>query len=92
MAEVLTGNAMIRIDPAPVAAWCERWLKGEDYTRMWRALRQQQYKQRHQVKHLALPANLYLRLSIYAEDEGLTLTDAVERLLSLAGNEKKVSR
>lgn len=74
------------VEPAELEAWCDRWLSEEDRTRMWRALRQRAYKQRHRVKRLALPQNLYLRLSIYAEDEGLTLAAAIERLLSLAAN------
>lgn len=75
-----------RFDPAALEAWCNRWMSEEDRTRMWRALRQQAYKQRHRVKRLALPQNIYLRLSIYAEDEGLTLAAALDQLLSLAAN------
>jgi hypothetical protein len=81
-------SAMLRrvVEPVGLEAWCERWLSEEDRTRMWRALRQSAYKQRHRVKRLALPQNLYLRLSIYAEDEGLTLAAALDQLLSLAAN------
>ena len=84
LSEVLAGNAMIRINAETLAAWCARWLSQQDLTRMWRALRQQQYKARHRVKRLALPANLYLRLSIYAEDRKLTLAQAVDGLLKEA--------
>lgn len=81
-------SAMLQrlVEPAELEAWCDRWLSEEDRTRMWRALRQRAYKQRHRVKRLALPQNLYLRLSIYAEDEGLTLAAALDQLLSLAAN------
>lgn len=75
-----------RFDVAQLESWCVRWLNEEDRTRMWRALRQQDYKQRHRIKRLALPQGLYIRLSIYAEDEGLTLAAAISQLLSLAGN------
>ena len=94
--EVLAGNAMIRIDAGPLAAWCERWLSQKDLTRMWRALRQQDYKARHGVKRLALPQGLYFHLSIYAEDRKLTLAQAVDRLLkeaeSLSPNAKPRKR
>lgn len=75
-----------RFDPEALEAWCDRWLSEEDRTRMWRALRQQNYKQRHRIMRVTLPQSLYLRLSIYAEDEGLALADAVDQLLSLAAN------
>lgn len=80
--------AMLRrvVEPAEIEAWCDRWLSEEDRTRMWRALRQQAYKRRHSVKRLALPQSLYLRLSIYAKDEGLSLAAALDQLLSLAAN------
>jgi macrodomain Ter protein organizer (MatP/YcbG family) len=77
----------LRFDPTRLESWCLRWLSEEDRTRMWRALRQQDYKQRHRIKRLALPHRLYVRLSIYAEDEGLTLAAAVDQLLTLAAND-----
>ena len=63
-------------------AWCRRWITQEGMGKMWTALRQQQHHDRHKPRAINLERKVHFRLREYAEQQELTLSQAVEKLLN----------
>ncbi len=63
-------------------AWCRKWITPEAMAKMWTALRQRQYQNRHKPLAVTLERQVHARLREYAEKEELTFSQAVDELLN----------
>jgi macrodomain Ter protein organizer (MatP/YcbG family) len=79
--QFLQGSDRFAPKPQALQNWIKKSLDGNATKRMWTALRQQEYKARHKVRRIGIKEKLYYRLTAYADHKGLTLEEALDRLL-----------
>ncbi len=62
--------------------WCETWLGSREWTQMKNAIRAARMRAReHETKSVTLSRNAWAILDYWAEKEGCTLSEVIERRL-----------
>lgn len=78
-------EAFNKIAPDNVEAiqlWIDDWLTDGSRGRMWTSFRQKRYRSQHAVKMVSLSEEAFSLLSDYAKRFNVTLSQAIELLLS----------